>query len=87
MKLTKKSCLVAPLCCLLPLTLVRPILKVDVQLLQNEFANGYCEGDESPMCLLWTTMTKWRRSLNILIMVGTLVKRQSNESFDFFVVR
>ena len=34
-----------PLCQLKPLALVRPILEVDVQLLQHEFANGHREGN------------------------------------------
>jgi hypothetical protein len=33
------------LCPLIPLPIVRPILEIDVQLLENEFVNGYKEGD------------------------------------------
>jgi hypothetical protein len=40
-----KSCLSISLCRLEPLPLVRPILEFDVQLLENEFLNGYREGD------------------------------------------
>lgn len=39
-----KSCLSMQLCHLLPLPLVRPILKLDVQLLDNKFVNAYHEG-------------------------------------------
>lgn len=35
-----------PLCHLFLLPLLRPILEVDVQLLENEFINGYREGDK-----------------------------------------
>ena len=34
-----------PICCLEPLPLVRPIFEFDVQLFDNEFFNGYREGD------------------------------------------
>ena len=40
-----KSHLSIPICRLEPLPLVRPILKSDVQLLENEYLNGYREGD------------------------------------------
>ncbi len=40
-----KSRLSIPICRLEPLPLVRPILEFDVQLLENEFLNGYREGD------------------------------------------
>lgn len=34
-----------PICCLNPLQLVGPVLKVDVQSLENEFVNEYREGN------------------------------------------
>ena len=40
-----KSRFFVPLCRLVVLPLVRPILEGDVQLLENEFSNGYREGD------------------------------------------
>ena len=40
-----KLCLSIPICRLEPLPLVRPILEFDVQLLENEFLNGYRKGD------------------------------------------
>ena len=45
MKPTSKYCLSVPPCCLNCLPLVRLILEVDVQLLGNEFINGYREGN------------------------------------------
>ena len=45
MKAIHKSCLTMQLCHFLPLPLVRPLLKLDVQLLDNNFVNGYHESD------------------------------------------
>lgn len=45
MKPFSKSRFSIPLCRLIPLPVVRPILEIDVQLLENEFVNGYREGD------------------------------------------
>ena len=45
MKPFSKSRFLIPLCWLIPLHVVRPILEIDVQLLENEFVNGYREGD------------------------------------------
>ena len=45
MKPFSKSRFSIPLCRLIPLSVVRPILEIDVQLLENEFVNGYREGD------------------------------------------
>lgn len=46
MKSISKSRLSISLCKLIPLLLVRSILEVDVQLLKNEFVNGYREGNK-----------------------------------------
>ena len=40
-----KSRLSIPICHLESLPLVRPFLKYDIQLFENEFLNGYREGD------------------------------------------
>ena len=45
MKPHSKSRLSPSFCRLIPLPLVRLVLEVDVQLLKNEFVNGYQEGD------------------------------------------
>jgi hypothetical protein len=45
MKPFSKSRVSIPLCQLISLPIVRPILAIDVQLLENEFVNGYKEGD------------------------------------------
>ena len=42
---TKKSRLLVPLCRMIPMDRVRPIGDVDVQRLENEFVNGYRDGD------------------------------------------
>lgn len=34
-----------PLCCMIPLLVVKPILEVDMRLLENKFKNGYRDGD------------------------------------------
>ena len=44
MKPLSNSRFLIPLCRLIPLSIVRPILEIDVQLLKNEFVNGYREG-------------------------------------------
>ena len=41
-----KPCISVPICHLVSLPLVRPILEVDVQLLENEFVNGYREDNK-----------------------------------------
>ena len=48
-----KSRFCVPLCRLVVLPLVRPILEGDVQLLETEFSNGYREGD----CVLYVSVT------------------------------
>jgi hypothetical protein len=40
-----KSRISIPICRLVSLAVVRPVLEVDVQFLNNEFINGYREGD------------------------------------------
>ena len=40
-----KSRISIPICRLVSLAVVRPVLEVDVQFLENEFINGYREGD------------------------------------------
>jgi hypothetical protein len=45
MKPFSKSRVSIPLCRLISLPIVRPILAIDVQLLENEFVNGYRKGD------------------------------------------
>jgi len=46
MKPLTKSCLNVPLCCFLLLPLARPTFEPEVQLLENEFVNGYRDGDK-----------------------------------------
>ena len=52
MKPEEKSHLKIPLCQLRALPLVHPINDVDVQHLENEFVNGYQDGD----CVLYVTL-------------------------------
>lgn len=44
MKPLSNSRFLLPLCRLILLSVVRPILKIDVQLLKNKFVNGYRKG-------------------------------------------
>lgn len=53
MKPHSKPILSIWLCHLIPLPLVRPIFKVDVQLLKNEFVDDYGRLIECCMCLIW----------------------------------
>ena len=52
MKPHSKPILSIWLCHLIPLPLVRPIFKVDVQLLKNEFVDDYGRLIECCMCLI-----------------------------------
>lgn len=58
MKPITKSRLNVPLCCLLLLPLVRSISELEVQLLENEFVNGYRDGDKVLYVLIMDD--KWR---------------------------
>ena len=48
MKSFSKSKVLISLCQLILLPIVRPILAINVQLLENKFMNGYREGDRVP---------------------------------------
>lgn len=70
MKPTSKCCFSVPLCHLLPLHVERSILDVNVQLQENEFVDGYYEGDMVHYVSLWTMQIKWRGSLNLPMNLG-----------------
>ena len=80
----EKSRFKIPLCRFISLPLVRPINEVDVQRLENEFVNGYREGDRCMYVSIYNNLSDTQEVTEEIMASWSPLWREENEAFERF---
>ena len=84
-KLVEKSRLCVPLYHMIPLSLVRPINKVDVERFKNEFVINYLDGDRATYVSIFNNHGHMVDVTDHLPSSSNVLRRKANKSFDAFL--
>ena len=81
----EKSRFKIPLCRFISLPFVRPINEVDVQRLENEFVNGYHEGDRCMCVSIYNNLSDTQEVTEEIMASWSPLWREENEAFKRFL--